>query len=147
MTCLLLIILLCCLPDLCYVEDIDKSNSYCDPRNKLYPCVPRKKYYGRGPLQLTWNYNYGAAGRAIGFDGLRYPETVARDPVVAFKTALWFWMKNVRPAFNQSFGATIQKINGVECNGGWPAAVKARVRYFTDYCNRFGVAPGPNLYC
>lgn len=24
-----------------------------------------KRYYGRGPLQLTWNYNYGQVSRAI----------------------------------------------------------------------------------
>ena len=24
-----------------------------------YPATPGKQYYGRGPFQLSWNYNYG----------------------------------------------------------------------------------------
>ncbi|KAJ4955142.1 hypothetical protein NE237_011925 [Protea cynaroides] len=83
-----------------------------------YPCVTDRGYYGRGPLQLSWNYNYGAAGNSIGFDGLNYPETVANDVVTSFKTALWFWMNNCHSIITsgQGFGATIQAINGaIEC--------------------------------
>ncbi|KAL6343323.1 hypothetical protein AAG906_022398 [Vitis piasezkii] len=59
----------------CYIEEIDgASHDYCDSNNTQYPCVAGQKYYGRGPLQLTWNYNYGAAGNSIGFDGLGNPE-------------------------------------------------------------------------
>ncbi|KAG2411238.1 hypothetical protein I3760_Q018600 [Carya illinoinensis] len=51
---------------LCYIEEINgASQDYCDESNTQYPCNPDKKYYGRGPLQLTWNYNYGAAGIAL----------------------------------------------------------------------------------
>ncbi|KAL5781190.1 hypothetical protein ACOSP7_006219 [Xanthoceras sorbifolium] len=124
---------------LCYVEEIDKSNAYCDKGNTQYPCVAGKSYYGRGPMQITWNYNYGAAGQATGFDGLKSPETVAKDPVVSFKTALWFWMTNVHSVVNQGFGATIQKINGaLECNGKQPDKIQARIRYYTDYCQKYG---------
>ncbi|KAF2321974.1 hypothetical protein GH714_005024 [Hevea brasiliensis] len=106
----------------------------------------RKNYFGRGPLQLTWNYNYGPAGQSNNFDGLNAPETVANDPVVSFKTALWFWMNNVRPVVTQGFGATIRAINGaIECNGGNSVALQARIGYYTDYCNQFGVSPGDNL--
>lgn len=48
-------------------------------------------------MQLTHNYNYGPAGRALGFDGLNNPEIVATDPVLAFKAALWFWMTPQSP--------------------------------------------------
>ncbi|XP_050144090.1 chitinase 4-like [Malus sylvestris] len=113
-----------------------------------YPCNPNKKYYGRGPLQLTWNYNYGAAGNSIGFDGLNSPETEASDPTVEFKTALWFWLNNVCPVLNQGFGATIRAINGeVECDGKLPDAVQSRINYYKDYCNQLNVNPGGNLYC
>lgn len=27
------------------------------------PCVPGKSYHGRGPMQLSWNYNYGQVGQ------------------------------------------------------------------------------------
>ncbi|KAJ4842493.1 Endochitinase ep3 [Turnera subulata] len=133
----------------CYIEEIDgASKDYCDETNTQYPCNPSKKYFGRGPLQLTWNYNYGAAGQAIKFDGLNNPESVANDAVLSFKTALWFWNTNVRPVLGQGFGATIRAINGaIECNGGNSGAVQARIGYYQDYCNKFGVAPGENLSC
>ncbi|CAN0880080.1 Chitinase 5 [Linum grandiflorum] len=132
---------------LCYIEEIQKS-TYCDPNAKQWPCVRGKQYYGRGPLQLTWNYNYGPCGRANRFDGLKNPEIVARNPEIAWKTALWYWMKNVRPVVGRGFGATIRAINGaLECNGKNPAAVNARVKHYENYCRTFKVAPGPNLRC
>lgn len=47
-------------------------------------------------LRFT-SYNYGPAGQALGFEGLNNPELVATDPVIAFKTALWFWMTPQSP--------------------------------------------------
>ncbi|XP_062173973.1 endochitinase EP3-like [Alnus glutinosa] len=133
----------------CYIEEINgASQDYCDESYTQYPCNPNKKYYGRGPLQITWNYNYGPAGNSIGFDGLNSPETVATDAVISFKTALWFWTLNVEPVLSQGFGATIRAINGaVECNGGNPGAVQSRIQYYTQYCNQFGVSTGDNLSC
>ncbi|KAL6343316.1 hypothetical protein AAG906_022391 [Vitis piasezkii] len=132
----------------CYIEEIDgPSKGYCDESNTQYPCVSGKGYYGRGPIQITWNYNYGPAGESIGFDGLNNPETVANDPAVSFKTAFWFWMNNVHSIIGQGFGATIRAINGGECGGGNSAAVNARIGYYTDYCNQFGVSTGDNLSC
>ncbi|KAJ1410459.1 Lysozyme-like domain superfamily [Sesbania bispinosa] len=106
----------------CYIEEIDgASRDYCDETKTEYPCAANKGYYGRGPIQLSWNFNYGPAGQSIGFDGLNAPETVANDPVVSFKTALWYWMQHVRPVINQGFGATIRAINGqLECDGANP---------------------------
>ncbi|GLT56567.1 hypothetical protein SLA2020_296010 [Shorea laevis] len=133
----------------CYIEEIDgASKDYCDESNTQYPCNPNKGYYGRGPIQLSWNFNYGPAGNSIGFDGLNSPETVATDPVIAFKTALWYWVNNVEQVLGQGFGATIQAINGaLECNGGNSAAVQARVSYYTQYCSQLGVSTGDNLTC
>lgn len=137
--------------DFCYKEEIGgRSINYCDKKYQAqYPCNPAKGYYGRGPFQLTWNYNYGKAGESIGFDGLNNPEIVANNPVVSFKTALWFWMNNVHDDFasGKGFGATIKAINGGECNGNKPNSVNSRVSYYTDYCNQFGVPPGENLKC
>ncbi|XP_035548316.1 endochitinase EP3-like [Juglans regia] len=134
---------------LCYIEEIDgASKDYCDESNTQYPCNPNKKYFGRGPLQLTWNYNYGAAGNSIKFDGLNSPETVATDPTISFKTALWFWMTNVHQVIGQGFGATIRAINGaIECNGGNSGAVQSRIKYYTQFCSQLGVAPGDNQSC
>lgn len=132
----------------CYKEEINgASHNYCDSSNTQWPCAPGKNYYGRGPIQISWNYNYGPAGKSIGFDGLNSPETVANDPVIAFKTAFWFWMNNVHSKIGQGFGATIRAINGMECNGGNTGAVNARVQYYTQYCSQLGVSPGGNLRC
>ncbi|XP_027149256.1 endochitinase EP3-like [Coffea eugenioides] len=136
---------------LCYIEEIDgPSKDYCDESNTQYPCVPGKGYYGRGPLQISWNFNYGPAGESIGFDGLNEPETVATDNVISFKTALWFWMNNCHDLIisGQGFGATIRAVNGqLECDGANPDAVSARVEYYTEYCDQLGVDPGDNLRC
>ncbi|KAJ3696835.1 hypothetical protein LUZ61_000540 [Rhynchospora tenuis] len=135
----------------CYIEEIDgPSKDYCDETNTQYPCVAGKGYYGRGPIQLSWNFNYGPAGQSIGFDGLGSPETVANDVIVSFKTALWYWMRNVHSHIvsGEGFGATIRAINGaLECDGKNPATVNARVGYYKDYCQQFGVDPGQNLTC
>ncbi|XP_022874844.1 endochitinase EP3-like [Olea europaea var. sylvestris] len=134
----------------CYIEEINgRSKDYCDENNKEYPCVPGQGYYGRGPLQLSWNYNYGPAGKSIGFDGLRNPGTVATDRVVSFKAAFWFWMNQCHNIITsgQGFGATIRAINSMECSGGNSGAVNARVGYYTDYCNKLQVNPGNNLRC
>ncbi|KAF8006199.1 hypothetical protein BT93_K0487 [Corymbia citriodora subsp. variegata] len=135
----------------CHIEEIngrtDPTKTYCNSRQ--YPCKPGKKYFGRGPLQISWNYNYGPAGESLGFDGLNSPETVANDPVIAFKAALWFWTTNNLQSklLGQGFGATIKAINSKECIGENPGAPQARVTYYTNYCGQFGVAHGSNLYC
>jgi len=114
--------------DFCYISEINKDDSYCDASKTEWPCAAGKKYYGRGPLQISWNYNYGPAGRDIGFDGLGNPDAVAQDPVIAFKAALWFWMNNVHGVMPQGFGATTRAINGaLECNGNNPDKMNARV--------------------
>ncbi|CAL5068647.1 unnamed protein product [Urochloa decumbens] len=134
---------------LCFINEINgATRNYCDPKNKQWPCVPGKKYYGRGPLQISWNYNYGPAGKSIGFNGLENPDKVAQDATVAFKTALWFWMNNVHQVMSQGFGATIRAINGdLECNGKNPGAVNSRVNFYKQYCSQLGVSPGSNLAC
>ncbi|KAK6930389.1 Chitin-binding, type 1 [Dillenia turbinata] len=135
----------------CYIEEIDgASKDYCDETNTQYPCVSGKNYYGRGPLQLSWNYNYGPAGNSIGFDGLNNPDIVASSSTISFKTALWYWMNHVHDIIvsGKGFGETIRAINGaLECNGGNTNAVSARVQYYTKYCTKLGVDPGNNLYC
>ena len=52
---------------LCYIKEIQGESlaaqgHYCDDTNRQYPCRKgqRPYYFGRGPLQLSWNYNYGS---------------------------------------------------------------------------------------
>jgi hypothetical protein len=66
--------------------------SYTDPN---YPPTSGQSYKGRGPIQLSWNYNYGQASHFL-FDDksvlLNNPGSVATDGVLTWKTAIWFWM-------------------------------------------------------
>ena len=46
---------LCWKVELCVQAGNDAACApYCDPTT--YPCKAGKKYYGRGPIQLSWNY-------------------------------------------------------------------------------------------
>lgn len=60
-----------------------------------YPPNPSQGYYGRGPIQLSWNYNYGQFSKFIYNDKnvlLNDPNRLQNDGVLAFKSAIWFWM-------------------------------------------------------
>ncbi|KAM7510163.1 hypothetical protein LguiB_009038 [Lonicera macranthoides] len=134
----------------CCVEEVGPHNDYCQ-ETSMYPCAPNKSYYGRGPLQLSWNFNYGVAGESTGLDLLNKPEIVATNAVVSFKANLWFWMESVHSIITsgQGFGATINAIKGqFECNNGPNSgAATSRVDYYTRFCGQLGVLPGENLQC
>lgn len=60
-----------------------------------YPPNPAKGYYGRGPIQLSWNYNYGQFSKFLYNDVnvlLNNPDLIQQDGILAFKSAIWFWM-------------------------------------------------------
>jgi hypothetical protein len=60
-----------------------------------YPPNPSVGYYGRGPIQLSWNYNYGQFSKFLFNDAtilLNNPDSIQQDGVLAFKSAIWFWM-------------------------------------------------------
>jgi len=96
------------------------------------------------------------AGYYVGFDGLNNPDIVASDPVIAFKTALFYWMEDydmhASIVYGEGFGDTIRQMSESDggwgdCDGGNSTAVDVRVEYYTEYCNRLGVAPGDGLTC
>ncbi|RLV04393.1 chitinase [Streptomyces griseocarneus] len=144
---------------LVYVVEQNTANypHYCDG-SRPYGCpAGQAAYYGRGPLQLSWNFNYKAAGDALGIDLLHNPSLVQNDPAVSWKTALWYWNTQRGPGSmtphdaivnGRGFGETIRSINGaVECNGGNPGQVQNRVASYQRFTQLLGVAPGGNLYC
>ena len=66
---------------------------------QAWPPNPDKQYFGRGPIQLSWNYNYGAFSNILVESEynskmflLDNPEEVVRDGYVAFAASLWFYM-------------------------------------------------------
>ena len=83
--------------DFCYINRA--SRNYCDASNRQWPSVPGKKCYGHGPLQISWNYNYGPAGKVIGFDGLGNPDKVAQNPVISFKPVVLVWSRFLSVVF------------------------------------------------
>ncbi len=138
-------------------QNTDNYPHYCD-WSQPYGCpAGQDAYYGRGPIQLSWNFNYKAAGDALGIDLLGNPWLVQNDSAVAWRTALWYWNTQSGPGtmtahdaiVNQvGFGETIRAINGsIECNGGNPGQVQSRVDIFHRLTGILGVDPGGNLYC
>ncbi|WP_229403230.1 glycoside hydrolase family 19 protein [Micromonospora okii] len=139
---------------LAHVEEIDRNawGNYCDG-GQPYGCpAGRSAYHGRGPIQLSWNSNYKAAGDALGLDLLNNPDLVKTDPSVAWQTALWFWMTqrgagtmtpHAAMTGGGGFGESIRSINGgLECGGGNPAQVGARVEAYRRFTAALGVDPG-----
>lgn len=78
---------------LCKLAEVT-ADPYCDSANTHYSCVAGKKYSGRGPKQLSWNYNYGQFSEEFCGDKsvlLNHPERVATNPVLAWASSIWFW--------------------------------------------------------
>ncbi|WP_295676916.1 chitinase [uncultured Mucilaginibacter sp.] len=156
---------------LMFLHENDTSNSYTAP-NDAYPAVTGKKYYGRGPMQLSYNGNYGYASDCIFGNKhtlLNNPELVASDAVVAFKTAIYFWMtpQALKPSAHDvmigkwqpnaadkaagrvpGFGMTINIVNGnVECNKGENNyGMKDRIGFYRHFLQKLGVGD-PNCAC
>ncbi|MFJ8472209.1 glycoside hydrolase family 19 protein [Kitasatospora sp. NPDC094011] len=144
---------------LVYVVEQDTSNypHYCDT-SQPYGCpAGQAAYYGRGPIQLSWNFNYKAAGDALGLDLLNNPSLVETDPAVAWKTGLWYWNTQNGPGTmtphdamvnGRGFGETIRSINGtLECNGNNTAQMQHRVSLYQGFVQLLGTVPGDNLTC
>ncbi|PWS31352.1 hypothetical protein DF947_12170 [Pedobacter paludis] len=146
---------------------ITESNTNADyvVQNVIYPAVAGKKYYGRGPLQLSYNGNYGFASDCIFGNKntlLNNPDLVNSDPVLAFKTAIYFWMtpQSLKPSahdvmtgkwtptvsdtqknYRSGFGMTINIINGkLECNKGDDNnAMKDRIGFYQYFLKKFHI--------
>jgi len=144
---------------LVYIKETNEANypHYCD-WNQSYGCpAGQAAYYGRGPIQLSWNFNYKAAGDALGINLLANPYLVEQNASVAWKTGLWYWNTQNGPGTmtphnaivnDRGFGETIRSINGaIECNGGNPAQVQSRINKFTQFTQILGTTTGSNLSC
>ncbi|WP_425434656.1 chitinase [Lentzea xinjiangensis] len=142
---------------LVHIREINQGNDLCD-ESRPYGCpAGTYAYYGRGPIQLSWNFNYKAAGDYLGLNLLNNPDQVATNSATAWKTALWYWTTQTGPGTmtphaamvnSRGFGETIRSINGsLECNGGNPGQVQSRVTKYQQITGILGVTPGGNLYC
>ncbi|PRQ47264.1 putative chitinase [Rosa chinensis] len=102
-------------------------------------------------------------------DLINNPDLVATDPVVSFKTAMWFWMtpQSNKPSshdvitgrWNPSdadicagrvpgYGVITNIMNGgLECGHGQDDKVANRIGFYRRYAGILGVSPGDNLDC
>lgn len=149
---------------LCFVEEVGCENGcsqYSDFSSSLYPPVPGKSYHGRGAMQISWNYNYGALSEELFGDKnvlLNDPDLLTTDGVLAFRASLWFWMTAQEPKpsahdvmldiasecpeYNRynGYGMTTNIINGgLECDMATSQKVENRVQYYSRYADILGV--------
>lgn len=146
---------------LVYIDEINTAlyADYChtDPEYPYGCPAGVEAYHGRGPLQLSHNYNYKAAGDDLGLDLLNHPEWVSNNPEVSWKAGIWYWMISTggvgttahdAMVNGSGFGMTIKVINGgLECNGKNPAQVQDRVNIYQRFTQILGVPAGDNVGC
>ena len=99
--------------------------------------------------------DYGLVGEALGIDLINNPELVATDPVISFKTAIWFWMARHenKPSFhdviiNANSEASHIPNHGVHGNSGQECSldvVNRSIGYYKRYCDMLEVSYGDNL--
>ena len=143
------------------------KDAFVDPAtSELYPGVKDKRYYGRGPIMMSWNFNYGLFSSIIYGDMnvlLSKPEIISADGKIGFMTAILFWMtpqapkpsahdviinkwkpskEDIAKGLSQpGFGITIMVLNGLETNLGETegSSVKRRAGHYRDITSRMGV--------
>ncbi|MFF4415171.1 glycoside hydrolase family 19 protein [Streptosporangium sp. NPDC001559] len=142
-----------------HIVEVNTANypHYCDTDQPFGCPAGISSYYGRGPIQLSWNFNYKAAGDALGIDLLNNPNLVQTEASVAWMTGIWYWMTQNGPGTmtphnamvnGAGFGETIRSINGfLECNGGNPRQVQSRIDAYKRFSAILGVDPGDKLSC
>ena len=161
----------------CFKEEVGCENQtsctqYCDSANTEYgyACSLGTTYHGRGPIQFTWNYNYGAMSEVLygnnDYTLLENPSILVTDAVISYRSALWFWMTvqapkpsahdvmignyNAETSKNRypGFGMTINIINGgLECGTDdfAEAKNKNRLGFYLAYLKVLGDAYGSEI--
>ncbi|MCG7408313.1 chitinase [Paenibacillus sp. ACRRX] len=132
-----------------------------------YPPVAGKSYHGRGPIQLSWNYNYGLISAIIYGSKdklLQQPELIVNDGKLGFMTAILFWMTpqppkpsahdvlvgNWEPSESEiskgltqaGFGITIMIING-SLEGNLDESdrrINSRIGYYRKITTQMGIS-------
>jgi len=112
-------------------------------------------YFGRGAIQLSWNYNYIRA--SIALTGApqtlcQRPDLVAKNEEYSWGAGLFYWMENVKNdktchqsvLIDEDFGLTLDNINGgLECpadDHGWHGkAVQLRLNRYCRAATAIGV--------
>ncbi|XP_062079012.1 basic endochitinase-like [Humulus lupulus] len=152
----------------CYIQTTGNKNDPHCVQSEEWPCVPGQLYYGRGPIQITYNTNYGPAGQRLGLNLLSLPDLAEKNAVVSFQTAIWFWMTPQSDKIPSShavfvgewtptpadveanrlpgYGVIINLLTGgSQCNGSTYS--NDRPEFFRRCCDILDVSTGDNLDC
>ena len=155
-----------------YHNDTCSCGTYTNPSSVAYPPKPGECYHGRGPMQLSWNMNYGLLSQVLYADKnilLNNPDILAHEGNLGIVAAIWFWMtpQLPKPACHNAmigtwepttadiaanrlpgFGVTINIINGAQ-EAGKPgnSRVLDRIGFFEKITTDFGVSMGDNVDC
>lgn len=159
-----------------FKQEVGHDNSsvggYTDRNNPVYPYNSSESYHGRGPMQLSWNYNYGYFSQIIYGDKMvliNNPDSLADDGRLGFMAGIWFWMtaQGTKPACHDvmvgnwtpsqadinanrlpGFGVTINVINGgLEAGIPNDYRVRDRIGFFENITSRFSISTGNNVDC
>jgi basic endochitinase B len=146
--------------------------NYSDSSKKKWLPVTGKSYHGRGPMQLSWNYNYGQFSEAYFGNKqvlLDNPDLLLKDSVLCFASAIWFWVRDQYPkpschdlmagqweptakdiagGRGLGFGTVVNVINGgLECGENHSDRTQFRYGYYQYFCNFLHIDQGPNAEC
>lgn len=155
-----------------YHNDDCSCGTYTKTDSVAYPPKPGECYHGRGPMQLSWNMNYGLFSQVLYGDKnilLNNPDKLAHEGHLGIVAAIWFWMTPQLPkpachnvmvgtweptpediAANRlpGFGTTINIINGAQ-EAGKPgnSRVADRIGFFDKITTDYGISMGENVDC
>jgi len=142
----------------------DGQIGYTSSNDKDFQAVEGKSYHGRGPIQLSYPYNYGYFSVDMFGDRriLENPEVVCNNSEISFLSAIWFWMVPQPPKpschdvmvgnwestaedsslnrCDSKFGMVINVINGgLECGGGVNPSAENRIGFYKHFADILGI--------
>ena len=81
------------------LSSCDYKSTNWSKEQDAWPPQANAQYYGRGPFQLSWNYNYGQFSNIFApsaYDSKMYllnnPDLVHEDGFLAMASGIWFYM-------------------------------------------------------
>lgn len=107
--------------------------NYVDAGSAFIP-EPGRSYYGRGIIQLSWNYNYGAFNNWLYDNGLlsdvitsrdillKRPDYVATNGKLSILSGIWFWMtpQGAKPSSHDVIYGNVYSISQTTKEEGLP---------------------------
>jgi chitodextrinase len=108
--------------------------NYVDAGSTAFPPSPGRSYYGRGIIQLSWNYNYGAFSAWMHDNGLfpsvisrrnillDFPNLVADKSELAILSGIWFWMtpQGAKPSSHDVLYGDVTNVSATTQDMGLP---------------------------